>query len=136
MVFILTRSTKHNISENINLSCVIFSSGRKFLRKTASLEQKKSLSVISSLCCICLHLWQSGVDESCGRQSQEVTRCTHQPTQSPSREERLSIELQELQTFREGEQPKSATPPNRIKLLGNVVWAQLQIVHYNTKPKE
>ncbi|XP_044048476.1 uncharacterized protein LOC122874540 [Siniperca chuatsi] len=47
-------------------------------------------------------LWQSGVDESCGWRSQEVTCCTHQPTHSPSREERLSIELQELQPYREG----------------------------------
>ncbi|KAM7414626.1 hypothetical protein PAMA_019443 [Pampus argenteus] len=59
---------------------------------------------------------QSGVDESCGRRSREVTDCTHQPTHSPSREETISAELQELQTFREYEQPKNATPPNRIKL--------------------
>lgn len=54
-------------------------------------------------------------------------------TQAPSREERLSTELQELQTYREGEQPTSTATPNRMKLLGNVVWARLQIVHYSTK---
>ncbi|XP_054475448.1 coiled-coil domain-containing protein 33 [Anoplopoma fimbria] len=41
--------------------------------------------------------------------SQEVTRCTHQPTHSPTREERLSIELQELQAY--GEDYSLMTPP-------------------------
>lgn len=75
------------------------------------------------------------MDESCGRQSKEVT-CSQQPTDIPSGKERVSIELQELKAFREVEQPKSATPANRIKLLGNVVWAQVQIVHNNTNRKE
>lgn len=68
-----------------------------------------------------------------GQRSWEVT---YQPTHSPSWEERLYIELQELQAYRQGEQPKTITPPNRMELLSTVVWARLQIVHYHTKSSE
>lgn len=49
----------------------------------------------------------------------------------PPAHTQLSIELHEA--CRECERPKSTTPPNRIKLLGNVVWAQLEIVHNVTQ---
>lgn len=69
---------------------------------------------------------ERGVDESCGWTCLDVTCCPQQPTHNSSLEESLSAELQELQTCRESKRLKSTTPPNRIKLFNNVVWAQVQ----------
>lgn len=99
-----------------------------FQRWSASLcfiRTKTFLSVLSWAYCICLHLcicrW-SGVDEFCGWRCQEVTRCTHKPTQTAPPGRRVS--LLELQAYRER---VSTAPPNRMKILGNAVWAQRQI---------
>ncbi len=46
---------------------------------------------------------------------------THTHTRSISKEERLFIELHELQAHRESEQSERTTPTKRMKLLNNVV---------------
>ncbi|KAE8296270.1 hypothetical protein D5F01_LYC05024 [Larimichthys crocea] len=52
-------------------------------------------------------MW-SGVDEFCGWRCQEVTRCTHKPTQTAPPGRRVS--LLELQAYREREQQDAFSP--------------------------
>lgn len=71
------------------------------------------------------------------RRSQEVTRCTQQPTHTNTQPHPQGATLHwapGAAGLQGGwAEPKSTTPQNRMESLGNVVWARLRIVHYSTK---
>lgn len=69
--------------------------------------------------------WMSSVGGGVGRSPVSLTS----PHTAPPGRRDSPLSSMELQAYGEGEQPKSTTPPNRMKLAGNVVWARLQIVH-------